>query len=143
ICSAFLLFGLSYLYGLTGETSLSGISKALSAAEPTPATKAVLLVAVLFTTVGFGFKVAVVPFHLWAPDAYQGAPTPVTSFIATGSKVASFIVLLKVMIIALPESLQGTALWYPLGGEASLRAGWVSLLVIISVLSMVIGNVAA
>src|ERR1051326_895092 len=144
LSSAFLLFGLSYLYGLTGETSLTEIGKSLSAMTMDQSTKTILLMALIFTVVGFGFKVAVVPFHLWAPDAYQGAPTPVTAFIATGSKVASFIVLLKVVMIALPtETLQGAALWHPLGGGATLQTGWVSLLVVVAALSMIIGNVAA
>lgn len=144
LSSAFLLFGLSYLYGLTGETSLTEIGKSLSAMTMDQSTKTILLMALVFTVVGFGFKVAVVPFHLWAPDAYQGAPTPVTAFIATGSKVASFIVLLKVMMIALPtETLQGAALWHPLSGGATMRTGWVSLLVVVAALSMIIGNVAA
>jgi NADH-quinone oxidoreductase subunit N len=144
LSSAFLLFGLSYLYGLTGESSLAGIGKALAATEWTPASRTILLLGLVFTVVGFGFKIAVVPFHLWAPDAYQGAPTPVTAFIATGSKVASFIVLLKVMVIALPGSLlQGAANWWPLGGAAELKTGWVSLLAFIAALSMILGNTAA
>lgn len=144
LSSAFLLFGLSYFYGITGETSLAGIGEWLAANPPKGETKTILMLALLFTIVGFGFKVAVVPFHLWAPDAYQGAPTPVTAFIATGSKVASFIVLLKVMMIALPgTALQGIAVWHPISGEAHLRSGWVSLLAAISALSMILGNVAA
>jgi NADH-quinone oxidoreductase subunit N len=144
LSSAFLLFGLSYIYGITGETSLSKIGAKLAAMDLTGTAQLVLVLGIVFTVVGFGFKVAVVPFHLWAPDAYQGAPTPVAAFIATGSKVASFIVLLKVMMIALPSSAaQGAALWWPLHGSGELKAGWVSLLAVVAALSMILGNAAA
>lgn len=144
LSSAFLVFGMSYLYGLTGSTSLSGIGLAVRGMDFGGTQQTVLLLAIIFTVVGFGFKVAVVPFHLWAPDAYQGSPTPVTAFLATGSKVASFIVLLKVMFVAFPTSaVQGAAFWHPFSGGAELRAGWVSLLALISAASMVLGNFAA
>lgn len=144
LSSAFLIFGLSYLYGITGQTSLTGIGNALAAVQSPTQSQAVLMLGLVFTMVGFGFKVAVVPFHLWAPDAYQGAPTPVTAFIATGSKVASFVVLLKVVMIGLAgTAAQGALFWHPIGGGAKVAAGWVSLLAIISGLSMIVGNVAA
>jgi len=144
LSSAFLLFGLSYLYGMTGETSLSAIGAKLAAGDWSGPGKTILMLGLVFTVVGFGFKVAVVPFHLWAPDAYQGAPTPVAAFIATGSKVASFIVLMKVMVIALPgQALQGALFFWPLKGEVQVSAGWVSLLAFVAALSMIIGNVAA
>jgi len=79
--SAFLLFGLSYVYGVTGATSLRAIQEAVKS-TPGLAMSPVLATGLLFTIIGFGFKVAVVPFHLWAPDAYEGAPTPVTAYIA-------------------------------------------------------------
>jgi NADH-quinone oxidoreductase subunit N len=115
----------------------------------------------LFVIVGFGFKVAVVPFHLWAPDAYEGAPTPVTAFIATGSKVASFFVFLKVVMIAF-SGLPGSA--YHFGLSATWRggvidwlrqlgesfhanlyfaSGWVMLLAVIAAASMILGNCVA
>lgn len=135
LSSAFLLFGLSYVLGLTGTTSLEGIraaTKAGGAAWLSP----LLGAGLLFVVVGFGFKVAIVPFHLWAPDAYEGAPTPVAAFIATGSKVASFFVLTKVMMIGFAD-LTGSAAW---GG---LAAGWVMLLALTSAVSMIWGNFAA
>jgi NADH-quinone oxidoreductase subunit N len=95
-----------------------------------------LATGMLFALVGFGFKVAVVPFHLWAPDAYEGAPTPVTAYIATGSKVASFFVLLKVLFIGF-AGLEGLAFW------GHFSSGWTMLLAIMAALSMVLGNCAA
>jgi NADH-quinone oxidoreductase subunit N len=132
ISSAFLLFGLSYLYGATGTTNLREIGALLNPGEAGP----LLAVALLFTLVGFGFKVAVVPFHLWAPDAYEGAPTPVTAFIATGSKVASFFVFLKVVVIAF-SGMKGSASW----GEAA--SGWTFLVAATAAASMILGNAVA
>jgi NADH-quinone oxidoreductase subunit N len=135
ISSAFLLFGLSYVYGVTGTTSLPGIAAAVKATggmEMSP----LLATGLLFAIVGFGFKVAVVPFHLWAPDAYEGAPTPVTAFIATGSKVASFFVLLKLLFIGF-AGMEGSAFW------GHFASGWTMLLAVTAALSMVLGNCAA
>ena len=84
--AAFTLFGLSLIYGLTGSTSLRPIADALHGQPMHP----LLIAAIVMTLVGFGFKVAAAPFHLWAPDAYQGAPVPSAALIASGSKVASF-----------------------------------------------------
>ncbi|MEI6084171.1 MAG: NADH-quinone oxidoreductase subunit N [Verrucomicrobiota bacterium] len=132
ISSAFLLFGLSYVYGVAGTTNLREIAAAVHGSERSP----LLVVALLFTLVGFGFKVAVVPFHLWAPDAYEGAPTPVTAFIATGSKVASFFVLVKILFIAF-AGMKGAANWGALG------SGWTMLLAVMGAASMILGNVVA
>jgi NADH-quinone oxidoreductase subunit N len=132
ISSAFLLFGLSYVYGLTGATNLREIAKVIQANGASP----LMAVGLLFIIVGFGFKVAVVPFHLWAPDAYEGAPTPVTAFIATGSKVASFFVFAKILIIGF-GGMAGSAFW---GG---FNSGWTMLLAVTAVASMVLGNCMA
>src|SRR5437870_1090304 len=86
MAAAFTLFGLSLLYGLSGSTNLGQIAAALKGKGLDP----LLILAIVMTVIGFGFKVAAVPFHLWAPDAYQGAPVPSAAFIASGSKVASF-----------------------------------------------------
>ena len=134
ISSAFLLFGLSYVYGVTGTTSLYGIREVVKSSGV--GMSPLLATGMLFALVGFGFKVAVVPFHLWAPDAYEGAPTPVTAFIATGSKVASFFVLLKVLFIGF-VGLEGLAFW------GHFVSGWTMLLAIMAALSMVLGNCAA
>ena len=132
ISSAFLLFGMSYLYGVTGATNLREIAAVIQTTGSSP----LLVVALLFILVGFGFKVAVVPFHLWAPDAYEGAPTPVTAFIATGSKVASFFVLTKFVMLSF-AGMQGAAFWN------HLTPGWTMLLAFMAVASMVLGNCAA
>jgi NADH-quinone oxidoreductase subunit N len=135
ISSAFLLFGLSYVFGVTGATSLRGICvsvRTTAGAGMSP----VLGVGLLFVIVGFGFKVAVAPFHLWAPDAYEGAPTPVTAYIATGSKVASFFVLLRVLFVGF-AGLKGSAFW------GHFASGWTMLVAITATLSMVLGNCAA
>ncbi len=94
--AAFTLFGLSLIYGLSGATNLREIATALAGKGLDP----LLVVAIVMVVIGFGFKVAAVPFHLWAPDAYQGAPTPSAAFIASGSKVASFFIFAKVMMLA-------------------------------------------
>src|SRR5918992_5211780 len=83
--SAIVLFGIAWLYGLTGTTSVAGIAEALSGQM-----SGALLVAIGFLTVGATFKVAAVPFHQWTPDAYQGAPTPVTGFLSVGPKLGAF-----------------------------------------------------
>jgi NADH-quinone oxidoreductase subunit N len=134
ISSAFLLFGLSYVFGVTGTTSLFGIREVVKSSGM--GMSPLLATGMLFVLIGFGFKVAVVPFHLWAPDAYEGAPTPVTAYIATGSKVASFFVLLKVLFIGF-AGLEGLAFW------GHFASGWTMLLAIMAGLSMVLGNCAA
>src|SRR5262249_3357196 len=106
VSSALFLFGLSLIYGLTGTTRLAGVRGVLvEAAGGLPAVglagNVAGATAVLLILVGFGFKVAAVPFHQWAPDAYEGAPAPVTGLIAAGSKLASFVALMKVLVFAL------------------------------------------
>jgi NADH-quinone oxidoreductase subunit N len=128
ISSAFLLFGLSYLVGLTGTTNI----RELAMAPVSP----LLSVGLIFVLVGLGFKVAVVPFHLWAPDAYEGAPTPVAAFIATGSKVASFVVLTKVLVLGFP-GMAGAAFW------GNFAPGWVLIIALTGAASMVLGNTVA
>jgi NADH-quinone oxidoreductase subunit N len=125
--AAMMLFGFSYLYGLTGSTNLSDISAALA----TQGTSPLLVVALVLITAGLGFKVAAVPFHLWAPDTYQGAPAPVAALIASGSKVASFAVL-----IALTGGVIGSQ---PLGSSPT----WIVLLVWMATGSILLGNLAA
>jgi NADH-quinone oxidoreductase subunit N len=133
--SAFLLFGLSYVFGVTGATGLQAIQDAVKKTRGLGMSP-LLATGLLFAIIGFGFKVAIVPFHLWAPDAYEGAPTPVTAYIATGSKVASFFILLKVLFIGF-AGLQGSAFW------GHFASGWTMLLAVTAALSMVLGNCAA
>ena len=90
--AAFLLFGFSYLYGLTGSTNLQRIQCCRSCDS---GSSPLLYVALVMIAAGLGFKVAAVPFHLWAPDTYEGAPAPAAAFIASVSKVASFALLIS------------------------------------------------
>jgi NADH-quinone oxidoreductase subunit N len=130
--AAFTLFGLSLLYGLSGSTSLAKIAAAVHG----PALDPLLILALVMSIVGFGFKIAAAPFHLWAPDVYQGAPIPSAAFIASGSKVAGFFVLARVMATGF-QGAEGSADWH---GYVS---GWLPLLAIIAVVSMLVGNFAA
>jgi NADH-quinone oxidoreductase subunit N len=138
VSSALFLFGLSLVYGLTGTTQFEGIRAALASTSETSQGLSGNLAgatALLLLLVGFGFKVAAVPFHQWAPDAYEGAPAPVTAWIATGSKIASFVVLLKVFLHALqPWSHPANQLVGP---------GWLLVIAVIAGVTMTYGNFAA
>jgi NADH-quinone oxidoreductase subunit N len=136
VSSALFLFGLSLIYGMTGTTSFDGIRKILVDSGPTGLANNVSgATAILLLMVGFGFKVAAVPFHQWAPDAYEGAPAPVTAWIATGSKLASFIAFMKVFLHALlPWSSPSTSIMGP---------GWIGIIAIVSAVTMTYGNLAA
>ena len=123
LSTAILLYGLSFLYGLTGQVTFSGIAEATAGMADEPA----LILAVLFVIVGFGFKIAAVPFHFWAPDTYEGAPTPVTAYLSVNSKAAGFVAMLLVMYLALPAVSE---IWAP--------ALWV-----LAALSMTVGNLSA
>ncbi|MGO9915731.1 MAG: NADH-quinone oxidoreductase subunit N [Isosphaeraceae bacterium] len=136
VSSALFLFGLSMIYGLTGTTQFEAIRRILAAGSEAGLSGNVAgATAILLMMVGFGFKVAAVPFHQWAPDAYEGAPAPVTAWIATGSKIASFVALMKVFLHALgPWSNPSTSIMGP---------GWVGVIAIISAVTMTYGNFAA
>ncbi len=131
ISAAFMLFGLSLVYGVTGSVQLPEVAAGLARAGNDP----LALVALVMIAMGFGFKVAAVPFHLWAPDVYQGAPIPSAALIASGSKVASFFVFAKVVVIGFG------------GAPAAVGSGaapvWVILLGIMAAVSMILGNLAA
>ncbi len=103
VSSALFLFGLSLVYGMTGHDAVRRRSARcwLPEARAGSAGNVAGATAILLMMVGFGFKIAAVPFHQWAPDAYEGAPAPVTAWIATGSKLASFVALMKVFLHAL------------------------------------------
>jgi NADH-quinone oxidoreductase subunit N len=130
--SAFTLFGISLIYGVTGTTGLAPIATKLSSMSVQP----LLAVAIVMTLVGFAFKIAAAPFHLWAPDAYQGAPVPSAAFIASGSKVASFVVLGKIVLVGFAP-VHGSAGWH------AMVAGWSPLLAALAALSILIGNLLA
>jgi NADH-quinone oxidoreductase subunit N len=130
--SAFTLFGISLIYGVTGTTGLAPIATKLSSMSVQP----LLAVAIVMTLVGFAFKIAAAPFHLWAPDAYQGAPVPSAAFIASGSKVASFVVLGKIVLVGFAP-VHGSAGWH------AMVAGWSPVLAALAALSIVTGNLLA
>ena len=122
VSSATMLFGFSLLYGLTGTTKIAEVAAA-SMEMMGPAT----LVALLFVVAGFGFKMALVPFHMWAPDTYEGSPTIVTAFLAAGSKKMGFVAAFKVIFIAL----------------LALRMEWFMAFAILVALTMTLGNIVA
>ena len=128
--SAFTLFGISLVYGMTGTTSLAAIAPKLTVISP------LLAAGLVMTLIGFAFKIAAAPFHLWAPDAYQGAPIPSAAFIASGSKVASFVVLGKIVLIGFGPA-QGGAGWH------AMVAGWAPLLAVLAAFSILLGNFVA
>src|SRR5258708_6925251 len=130
--SAFTLFGLSFVYGMCGTTRLVAIGEELSFGPVQP----LLAAGIVMPLVGFAFKIAAAPFHLWAPDAYQGAPIPSAAFIASGSKVASFVVLGKIVLVGFGP-LHGSAAWH------AMIAGWVPVLAAVAALSIVLGNFVA
>lgn len=123
LSTAILLYGMSFLYGLTGEVTFEGLAEATQGMSDEPA----MIMAVLFVIVGFAFKISAVPFHFWAPDTYEGAPTPITAYLSVNSKAAGFVAMLLVMYLALPDL---TNIWAP--------ALW-----ILAALSMTVGNLAA
>ncbi len=137
VSSALFLFGLSLLYGLTGTTRLAGIGQALMARGPASGFAGDIAgaMAVLLVLVGFGFKIAAVPFHQWAPDVYEGAPAPVAAWIATGSKLASVVALMKVLSQSLGP--------YASRPESLTSPGWVGLVAAVAATTMTYGNFAA
>lgn len=122
--TGFLLYGIALIYGATGTIQLDPIRASLSAYM---ATNPLLLLGVGMLLIGFGFKVAAVPFHMWTPDAYEGAPTPVTAFMAVGVKIAAFAAFLRIFLIHLA----------PISGR------WAMVLWVIAALTMTVGNLSA
>jgi proton-translocating NADH-quinone oxidoreductase chain N len=126
--SAVMLYGMSFLYGVTGTTGLAEIARYLAVSGAAAGNlHGLVLLNVVLLLVGFGFKVSAVPFHQWAPDAYEGAPTPFTAFLSVGSKAAGFAVLLRVFLTALPD----------------LRMDWAVLATTLSIVTMLLGNLVA
>jgi NADH-quinone oxidoreductase subunit N len=123
-----MLYGMSLLYGATGTTDLGQISIALSV-RPQGDLVWLIIPSIVMLLAGFGFKASLVPFHQWAPDTYEGAPTPITAFLSTASKATGFAILMRVFVTAFGV--------YPVAGQ------WITLLVAISVLTMTLGNLTA
>jgi NADH-quinone oxidoreductase subunit N len=130
--AAFLLFGFSLLYGLTGSISLDGIAVHLAIQGQPP----LLIVALVMVLAAFGFKAAAAPFHLWAPDVYQGAPAPAAALIASASKLAGLVLFTRL-------------LWPGLGGTAGTVAhlpvtvGWAPVVALLAAASLLLGNIGA
>jgi NADH-quinone oxidoreductase subunit N len=118
-----LLYGMSLMYGLSGTTNLRAMTAAFAGQEKDPR----LVLAVILVVAGVGFKIAAVPFHMWAPDVYEGAPTPITAFLSVGSKAASFAMLIRIFI----------------EGLSTMSADWRLLFWVLAIATMTVGNFAA
>lgn len=136
ISAAFLLFGFSYLYGITGSTNLQEVMRGIHHSNG-PSVDPLLLVCLVMIAAGLGFKVAAAPFHLWAPDAYEGAPAPGAAFIASVSKVASFALLISIGTAGV-HAIQNANVSYE-----GFRGPWTVVLTVLSLASMLVGNLAA
>ena len=121
--SAFFLYGIALIYGGAGTTSVPEIAQAITADDKSP----LLLAGMFLLVVGFGFKVAIVPFHQWAPDVYEGAPTTIAAFISAGPKAAGFAAFLRIFMEALPN----------------LQGEWSGVFILLAMLTMTVGNVIA
>lgn len=122
LASGVMLYGFSLLYGATGSVDLATIAGSL---ETTQA--GLVVAAVILMLAGFGFKIALVPFHQWSPDAYEGAPTPITAFLSVGPKAAGLAVLIRVMVVALP----------------AFDVNWTPILSLVAIFTMSVGNLVA
>ena len=122
--SGLLAYGFSVLYGISGSTSLAAIGEAIAGR---PALDWIMILALITTSVGLFFKIAAAPFHMWAPDVYEGAPTPTTAYVSVASKAASFALMIRLFVTA----------------YGSVAEAWVPLLAIVAIATMTIGNLAA
>ncbi len=123
LSSAVMLYGMSLIYGITGETLLSRIRDQLAGSSQEP----IVVLSVFFVVVGFAFKISAVPFHFWAPDTYEGAPSPVAAFLSTASKIGGFVGLLVLLFIAFPE----------------VADAWRPIFAVLATLTMTVGNLIA
>jgi len=124
VSTAFLLYGMALVYGATGSTKLAAIGEVIAVQS---ANWPIMMLGAVMLIVGFGFKIAAVPFHMWTPDVYQGAPAPVTAFMSAGPKAAAFAAFFRVFYEAFP----------------ALQADWWQILWILAVITMTLGNVVA
>jgi proton-translocating NADH-quinone oxidoreductase chain N len=143
ISSGILLYGMSLAYGYTANAMAGGVVandltqfSRIAAMSASNEGVSLLTLAIIFIVAGVGYKVAIVPFHGWSPDVYQGAPTAITAFISTASKAAGFLLLMRLLTVAFP-SLAGSATF---GAELG---GWTSVLALLALLTLIIGNLAA
>jgi NADH-quinone oxidoreductase subunit N len=126
--SAIMLYGFSLLFGFSGTTDLYALAAGL---QSSGLPLAAILGVILMIIVGIGFKVSMVPLHFWAPDVYEGAPTPIAGFLSTASKAAGFAVLARLFIVAFPDALAATAI------------NWTAILAVLSAVTMTVGNLLA
>jgi NADH-quinone oxidoreductase subunit N len=127
ISTALTLYGMAYLFGLSGSTNLEAVAEYVSSADSSA--RSGLVLAAVFLAAGLGFKMAVVPFQMWVPDVYQGAPTPVTAYLSVASKAAGFAVVMRIFVVSL--------------GEGAISSDWSNMFAAIAAISMTLGNVAA
>jgi NADH-quinone oxidoreductase subunit N len=134
VASGTMIYGMSWLYGAAGSLDYLQINAALVRGDVNPL---VVFVALVLIISGFGYKVASVPFHMWAPDVYQGAPIPVTAFLSVGSKAAGFAILMRLFYPGLSQAVEG--------GDWRFLAGvdWPQLMLVVCMVTMTLGNLAA
>ncbi|CAN5442028.1 NADH-quinone oxidoreductase subunit N [soil metagenome] len=130
--TGFLLYGMALIYGATGSTNITEIAVLIA----NPNFPALLLIGGAMLVIGFGFKIASVPFHIWTPDVYEGAPTPITGFMAAGPKAAAFASFMRVFVLGFPliAGVQASVL---------LHESWITALAVMAMLTMTVGNFAA
>jgi NADH-quinone oxidoreductase subunit N len=125
--SAILLFGLAYVWGMTGTTRVEGVAAALAKVAVGGSIAPGLAMGLAFMTAGVAFKMAAVPFHYWTPDAYQGSPTPVTAYLSVGPKIGAFAIVLRLFV----------------GALGPLRADWLPIVIVLAAATMTLGNLVA
>jgi NADH-quinone oxidoreductase subunit N len=125
--SAILLFGLAYVWGLTGSTRVEDVAAALAAGAARGNIPAGLAMGLAFMSAGVAFKMAAVPFHYWTPDAYEGSPTPVTAYLSVGPKVGAFAIALRLFV----------------GALAPVKADWLPIVILLAASTMTLGNLVA
>jgi NADH-quinone oxidoreductase subunit N len=134
VASGAMIYGMSWIFGLTGSMDYAAINTALASGTQS---SLALFIAIVLVLAGFGYKISAVPFHMWAPDVYTGAPIPVTAFLSVGSKAAGFALLLRFFFPAL-SSLGEAGRWQVLGG-----VNWPQLMLVLCAVTMTLGNLAA
>src|SRR6185312_6004798 len=135
VASALMIYGMSWIFGLTGSLDFDVINRALFAGGRVPALA--IFIALALILAGLGYKVAAAPFHMWAPDVYEGAPIPITTFLAIGSKAAGFALLTRFFFPAISHLAAGGS-WTALAG-----VDWPQLLLFVCIITMTLGNLAA
>src|SRR5256886_11158783 len=125
--SGLLLYGMSMIYGATGTLTLTEVAQHVARQAGSTADRSFLVFGLVFVVSGLAFKIGVVPFHMWIPDVYHGAPTPVTLVISSGPKIAAFAMAVRMLVNGLP----------------TLAAEWQQMLVLLAILSIAVGNITA